>query len=710
MRTWFPFLAVFLALTTLSRTNAEVSPFAITNEADFFSQLNLAGPALSQVRLAVEARQWTGAKKAWAEHLSHRTTPRWMWSRRDRPALIRAYDQYFGGLGRYTNAADRVLARDFDLLGVRKQLAHDLEWLHGPIEWTHVLSRFGYWRDMGRAYWATGNPAYAEDFVYLLQNWINSNPVPGKVTNDRGRNGSVWRTLEAGIRGQSWFEAMELFGDAPAFDYEAKYLMTRSLVEHARYLEAWVTTFRAGNWQVCEASGLATIGIMLPELKQAAAWRERGLDYLVQHMEKDVGADGMHWELTPGYHTWVMNQFASISLLTKGNGIQVPGLLERHEKMFEILEVLSRPDRTYPAVGDAGRGQSIGESMGYGALLYGRADFRQLSSGCAEDCLWMFGAGACEKTSALQPVRPDFTSALLPAAKYMVMRTGWEPQDQYLLFDCAPWRGGHSHQDRLQVTVFAGRNLIVDSGMCSYDQPLSRELRKSAAHNVVLIDGREQLQADPRLLAWSADETADFASGMIEAEGLSHQRSVLFVKPGYWIVLDHIVGEGQHELTRLFHFPSGPARADQNAAHTAFPDGMNIRVQPVDDAKLELRTCQIPTGSVTSQEATVAVFHAKVSLPATLCTVLSPYSDVRQLPRITAIDAGGRGEMRLRLDFPDGQRDEVAMAAEPRPLRIGTCQAQSRALCVRKGPVANLNISVPSGIGPERLKTRVLPR
>ena len=59
------------------------------------------------------------------------------------------------GLARYTNAANKVLARDFEFLGVRKQLAHAPEWLQGPVEWTHVLSRFAYWQDLGLAYWGT---------------------------------------------------------------------------------------------------------------------------------------------------------------------------------------------------------------------------------------------------------------------------------------------------------------------------------------------------------------------------------------------------------------------------------------------------------------------------------------------------------------------------------------------------------------------------
>ncbi len=696
------FLLIMSLLATMkvsAEPTHQASPFAVADEAAFFNLLDLSQPELASVQKAVATKDWSAAKAAWALHLTERTTPRWIWSRRDKAAIEKVYNTSFKGLARYTAAADKVITRDFSFLGVDKKLTHKVEWLQGPIEWTHVLSRFGYWEDLGRAYWGTGKSVYARDFVDLLEDWIASNPVPVKVSNERGPHGSVWRTLEAGIRGQSWFDAMEFFMDAPEFDAEAKYLMTRSLVEHANYLNAWVTTFRQGNWQVSEASGLATIAIMFPELKAASSWRERGLHFLVEHMQRDVEPDGMHWELTPGYHTWVMNEFLKISLLGKVNEIEMPGLLERHEKMFEALQKISRPDRTYPPVGDTHIGK-IGESMGLGTIIYHRPDFRYLASPkCEENWLWLFGPEVFGQYAAVTSQTPDFKSILLPNSQYAVMRTGWEKNDKYLLFDCAPWRGGHSHADRLQVTVFAGRDLIVDPGICSYDLPLANELRRSAAHNVVIIDGKEQLQADPKLMAWHTDPQADFSSGRVTAGGLVHQRSVLFVKPGYWVVVDHISGSGTHEVTRLFHFPVGPTRADGNAAQTDFPDGMNLRVQPVDGAKLEIRSGMIATGLTTGTQAAVAALITHDKLPLTLCTVLLPYASAQTLPTVTSVSTGDTLTSRITLTFPDGQRDDIAISAEPSSLVIGSHHAETQALCVRQGPEANTVITIPPGVG-----------
>jgi hypothetical protein len=310
--------------------------------------------------------------------------------------------------------------------------------------------------------------------------------------------------------------------------------------------------------------------------------------------------------------------------------------------------------------------------------------------------VWLFGPAALEKYEKMAGRPPAFTSVLLPASKYAVMRTGWDRNARYLLFDCAPWHGGHSHHDRLQVTVFAGRDLIIDSGMCSYDQPWQKDLRKSAAHNVVLVDGKEQPATDPQLLAWSTGPDVDFASGKIEGDGIGHQRSVLFVKPDYWVVVDHLSGPGNHEVTRLFHFPPGKSVVTNGGAQTTFPKGMNIRVQPVDRASVEVRPTQIAAGLVTPTEAPEAVLLSKGPMPMTLGTVLLPFEDAKQLPQVKEIGGSDPKVARVRVMFPDGRVDEISIG--PEPMLEGSERALTQAVVRRSGAGATRTLSVPAGI------------
>ncbi|MFP4250996.1 MAG: heparinase II/III family protein, partial [Armatimonadota bacterium] len=149
---------------------AEQVPFppaeiAIEDEAEFFSLLDLEHEGLAAVRNAVEAEDWEAAKEAWFEHLKTRRAPRWTWSRDDREAIMALEEELFGGMERHVPSAERVLAREFNILGVPKTLERDVQWLQGPVEWTHVLSRHAYWKTLGYAWWATGDDKYAEEFV-----------------------------------------------------------------------------------------------------------------------------------------------------------------------------------------------------------------------------------------------------------------------------------------------------------------------------------------------------------------------------------------------------------------------------------------------------------------------------------------------------------------------------------------------------------------
>ena len=666
-----------------------VEPFQIKDEAEFFGLLNLQTPGMAAVRAAVEAKDWTRAKQAWADHLKDRTNARWFWSYRDRAEIARLLDQKKQPLSRAVPGADNVLVRKFNFVGVPKTLDRSPEWHQGVNDWTSVLNRFPYFVDLGQAYWATGDSKYTADFVFLLKDWVAKNPAPDGV-KDFGVWGNPWRTLEAGLRVQSWLNGMQFFGDAPAFDADAAYQMTRSLVEHARYLRAvdFRRGYRGGNWQVIEATGSAEIGMMFPEFREAAGWRGRAFYTLAQHMQRDVYPDGAHHELTPGYHMAVMDQYLQVSLLAQRNGYVVPGLLDRHEKMYEFLEKLSKPDRIQPPIADSGK-QPLEGRMADGALLYGRRDFRFFGPVEAPaNWVWTFGPDAFKRYAKLNAERPKFTSVLLPDAQYAMLRTGWEKSDSYLLLDMAPWGGGHSHQDRLQVIAYAGRDLLVDPGQYGYDQPLANTyFRTSAAHNVLMVDGVEQPDADPKVVAWQTTTDADFVSGSILAKGLSHQRSVLFLKPNVWVIVDHVRMSGAaartaHEITRLFHFAPTNIIMGNGIASTRFPDGKNLQVQTLPAAKGEIRQGWIAVAPAKADAAPVAAFTTTGTLPQTLVTVLTAFGDSKDLPKAELVQGIEPGIAHLRLLYPDGSQTEIKIADTVRDLRIGDVTGRGRAFFV----------------------------
>ena len=693
------------AITAPAQAATPTMSIPLTDEAAFFDALDLDLPALKEVKAAVAAQDYDAAKQAWAKHLETRTDPKWLWSHADKAKIIALLAQKGDDLSEHIAPADLVLARTFNPQGKVRQMNKDINWILAGEE-THVLSRFAYFNDLGLAYWKTGDAKYATDFAYILHDWIANNPAPTDLSAVTKPN-TTWRTLETGIRVTEWCNDMQLFMDAPQFDAQAKYEMSKSLMEHARYLCEWTPKFRGGNWQVIEATGLATAGIMLPEARAAKAWRERGLLRLTEHMEQDILPDGGHSELTPSYHQWVMQQYANTAQLAKINGIAAAGLTARHEKMYQWLLSLSQPDSIVPPIGDTHDPLDIRDDMATGALMYHRPDFKFLGakSGPAS-WVWLFGADAFDQYQQMPSKKPDFTSVLLADSKYAIMRNGWNANDPYFLFNAAPTSFGHAHADKLDVLAYAGRALIVDPGIYSYGEPLSTSyFREPQAHNGVMIDGKgversRDATTFGRLLAWQSTGAADFAAGDVNFGGFHVQRSVAFVKPGYAVVVDYVTGapddNSEHEISRRFHFPIGAeieqgnmAGALPNIAYTGFKSGTNLQIQVADKAQLKMDKGWIPTEPANAVEAPVANYGVKAKLPLILVAVLTPFDAPHQLPTVTNLSSPDSIVAHIRLSFAGGQTDEIMVAPRAMKLQIGAQSQFGRALIVRRGPQAN---------------------
>ena len=99
-----------------------------------------------------------------------------------------------------------------------------------------------------------------------------------------------------------------------------------------------------------------------------------------------------------------------------------------------------------------------------------------------------------------------------------------------------------------------------------------------------MIDGQEQPDSNPSVQSWNVKERVEFASGSIHNKELTHQRSVLFVKPNYWVVVDHVTENGkqtveqssERSLTRLFHLPDVDVSQIANSVRTNYKDGDNL--------------------------------------------------------------------------------------------------------------------------------------
>lgn len=518
------------------------------SEGELFEALDPGFPGLEAVFEAYAGGDLTAAKHELADYLRGRTLKTWVFSPHEQRTEVP-----FG---------------EASLKGGRDMLAHrgaftDEWWLdNGELDWlkdpSHGnMARQYFWEALGRAYWASGrDEAIAQLWVGILRSWLRQCPKSAD-------NQAHWNTLVTGIRMRSsWPTAFHHFLSSPSFTDEDIILYLRSTIEQARHLR--LNHRLTGNWLTFSMVGLYTAAVVLPELKEAADWRQYALATALADLERGYLPDGMGVELSPGYHNLFYNylRMHDLALATdRDEDPSVQALAERCERLFEPYVTLCAPDRTLPKYQDGGLVR-VPERLTDAAGRYPhRDDFRWLATGGEEG----------------KP--PACRSALLPYAGYFALRSGWEPDANYLGFDAGPIGWKHCHQDKLSLVMWAyGRLVLLDPGRGEYDDtPLSNYAADSFSHNTVLVDNRPQRRRwstpDPSQmpyqpvsdLRWRTTETADFAYGVYDgaygmpgpsqaypywegtnfyedwAEPATHHRRIAFHLPDLFVVADMLV-------------------------------------------------------------------------------------------------------------------------------------------------------------------------
>ncbi len=456
------------------------------------------------------------------------------------------------------------------------------EYPSSDIEKNLTLNRHAWWVLLGVAYRKSGDERYAEAFVQQMTDWIDANPMPRVKTE----SSPVWRLMETGMRMRvSWIPAFALFYDAAAFTRQAKMKMLRSIHDHAVFLSTFHTN---RNHLIRESNGLVAVSVYFNEFRDSEQWLASALERLETELRTQVNEDGSHIEVSTGYQWLVIDEYEQLFEMLSANGLDLPhehlkGWLER---MYGVLSRLVRPDRSIPEINDGFIHWQSDRIEAAGALL-GRDDLTYIGS----------------KGRTGTP--PDDTSVRFPNAGLYVMRSDWSMEGHYLLFDAAPFGGPHGHEDRLSLEVSAfGKPFIVDCGSFSYDRknPYRTYFVGSYAHNTVLVDGKSQIRrwddanltphvGVPEAADWYTDGNFDFVSAVYAegygdyamqrpenpgiVSGVTHKRSVIFVKPDYWLVVDEMSADGRHTFEHLFHCAPGVTVTvgEGGAARLRAPDG-----------------------------------------------------------------------------------------------------------------------------------------
>jgi hypothetical protein len=495
--------------------------------------------------------------------------------------------------------------------------------------------------------------------------------------------------------GGAWQWALHAFYRSPHFTDDLLIDWYKSVYEHGRRLR---DHHRTHNWLIMEMNGLAQIGLLYPQFREADAWKDYALDRLIDELDSQVYPDGFQFELTTNYHQVVINNYQALWDVLAAYDTPVPERFRAAlEPMHAVNVCLMMPDGRLPDLND-GYWAPVAPLMQRAAALYPeRADF-----------LWAATEGREGKP-------PAERSLAFPYAGYYVMRTGWERDAIWAFFDGGPFGFAHQHEDKLNVLVHAyGHLLLTEGGDYAYDDSeMRRYVLSTRAHNTIRVDGQDQnrkssfdrhdtsiinVLADARWLTTArydiaeatydegygnpTDRVADGAVWVGEGRDsiadrtVSHARRVIFLKEGItgagpsFLIIDRLVpsDEASHDYQALWHFGTETALADGLIARGAVPGGPSLTIVPSALVGLNLA---IVAGQETPEwqgwrSTTNNIQGPQVPAPTAsytwsavglvrLVTLLYPAPAGEECP-IVAIDAGiDPADTAMRLRFHDGR-------------------------------------------------------
>jgi hypothetical protein len=498
--------------------------------------------------------------------------------------------------------ANRIVTGSFDLLGFKGLSFGDpIDWHLEPLaqkrspllHWSQVnyleaslvgdkkiiweLNRHQYFITLGQAYWLTADERYARTFVAHVESWITANPP---------KLGINWASsLEVSFRTISWLWALAYFSDSPSLTEGFFLKVLKFLYLSGLHIENYLSTYFAPNTHLSgEALGLYYLGTLLRDLNISERWRQTGRSILLSCLSRHLRPDGVYFEQSSYYHRYTADFYLHFWILSQRNG-ETPPPREKLTQLLDHLLYITRPDGTSPLFGDEDGGRLVmlerrppndfRASLSTGAVLLARGDYKYVAADVAEETLWLLGTDGVKAFESLTAHEPQQTSQAFRDSGYYVMRDGWTPKSNYLLFDCGPHGAlinAHSHADCLSFELAAnGRSLLQDPGTFTYtgSNELRDLFRSSSSHNTLTIDDESQSVTDGPFTwrtvancsnaAWLTQRRFDFVSGQHEgyqrlSAPATHVRSILFLKHDYWIVRDQVLSNGKHDLKLWFHF------------------------------------------------------------------------------------------------------------------------------------------------------------
>jgi hypothetical protein len=450
---------------------------------------------------------------------------------------------------------------------------------YGDLKFILEPSRFLFIYPLARAYASSSDQRFPEAFWSAIENWAACNPP---------MSGPLWICgQESSLRILAWTFALHSFLDSPATTPPRIALLLSMIAAHA-----WRTMQTVGyarsqrsNHLISEAVGLWTAGTLYPELKDAAIWQKYGARLLREAVLEQITPEGTYLQDSFNYQRMVLHQLLWTLRLAEIHNIELdPEIRVRTIAAFDFISAF--------VDSQSGQMPNHGSNDGSHILPLSTCEFADYRP------LLRMGSSVLNRPITLQPGPWDEAALWLNAEsnKQLAPRpssawvgvsstaktpnsTGYHrigTKNSWAFVRAGRYKRRPFQADQLHVDLWwHGLNLARDAGTYLYNgqSPWANGLAGTAVHNTIMVDGRDQMRRAGRFLwlDWAQASGRSFSKNSanfpncFEGEhdgyrrlGVKHRRLVQQISEDTWVIVDDLLGAGEHEMRLHWLLPDLP--------------------------------------------------------------------------------------------------------------------------------------------------------
>ena len=356
------------------------------------------------------------------------------------------------------------------------------------------------------------------------------------------------------------------------------------LTKHANFLYQ-NKNYTRNNHGIMMDRSLILLSLILENSNESKDWRERALVRIKDAFNRDFSQKGTHLENSPTYHRLVMNLFISTERFLKQNDLSLgEAYTDRLKLAKKYLQYITKPDKTLPTIGDAGKSEAFKIKKVYDNFFDSEAGIAILQD---------------ENKS-----NPELST--------------------WISFICGYGSKTHKHNDDLSFNLFwKGKDIFVDAGKYSYDKnnKYRQYVISPLAHNTLTVKSENYSLDNPikareniRIIKVVNHQCYD----LIKAQNLNYKhqelsRTLIFFKPNIVIIFDEIIS--RNECTGLQLFNLAPnieiLKKDKQSVQIKSENDL-IEIRPlleIDDLNVYYGDLELPRAVISEKFAQVTAIN-----------------------------------------------------------------------------------------------------